>query len=507
MKIILTSILACCFNFLMCQDNVIFVLKKSGGKNIIDTLKGIRADSARKVIVKQSVQSASNAGGINYSYKPVRQPVFKTTQDSALYSQLIMKFSHADLSPESRDSLWQLSNKILTEKTSRFDYKYVSDFAFSPLSNISDQELPSVKNVSIQNIKGRLPDKLWRCTSIEKLEILNSTITRLPRRLSRLKNLKSIYIVNNLSNRPLRLARNKTVTKLLLRGNSKSIPTQFKKLKSLAWLDLAGCNLKSFPIVALKNKNLKSLYLRANQIDFTNDKFLPNSCIESIDLADNKLTNVPVGISWLPNLISLNFNSNKIERVDPSLSTLSKLQELSLYSNNLKEIPDAVYNMKNLVELDLYYNQLEKIDDRITNWQEMRILYLAHNKIFSISDKIGELSKLNQLYLHNNRLSDLPNSLSDLKNLKVLRINNNYFAGLPTDIDHLVNLENFDLSSNQLRTLPDSFWNLKSLKILAMAANPWEDEVRKNIVGKTNELRSKNVIVHLNTLTDVMEDK
>ncbi len=39
-----------------------------------------------------------------------------------------------------------------------------------------------------------------------------------------------------------------------------------------------------------------------------------------------------------------------------------------------------------------------------------------------------------------------------------------------------------------------------------MAANPWGEETRRNIIDKANELRSKNVIVHLNTLTDVMEE-
>ncbi len=441
----------------LAQEESILVIHKVVGAFIkVDTLRGAKADSARAAMKKNS-QKENLQSPINYSYKPVSQPVFKTEKDSVDYYSLMSQMAKPYLTPDSRDSLWQLGNQLVKNRTLRFEDRYLSDRDFTSLENIPNEDLPKAKNISVHNVNGKLPARLWLCESIEKLEILNCNVKKLPHQLSRFKKLKSIYVVNNLSKRPLRLSRNKTVTKLLFRGKGYSIPNRFAKIKSPEWLDLSGSGLTQFPVKALNCKKLKLLYLKGNEITLSEEKFKTNKILESIDFSGNKITHVSKEFSRLPNLISLNFNTNKIESVDSSLASLSKLSELSFYANKLKQIPDGVYKMQNLTELDLYFNQIERLDSRISNWKSMKILYLAHNRLLSIPETIGLLTNLNQLYLHNNRLSDLPVSVGEMRNLKILRINNNYFAGLPANIDHLVNLENFDLSSNQLRTLPENF--------------------------------------------------
>lgn len=481
------------------QNNSIFIIQKKIGPFVrLDTLRGSKADSAREAM-KKAPQEPLRAR-VTYTYAPFAEPVFASKADSLSYAMLTDLLWKKEMSKRTSDSAWQQLEKLLTRVT-RYENRYKSDRLFKSLDDLPEADLASIKNVSVRGAKGKLPDKLWKCRSLERLEIINGSVKRLPRKLAKLKKLESIYAVNNQTRKPMKLARNNTVTYFLFRGSPAAVPVGFHKFKSLSLADLSGCGLSSFPLTVLKCKSLRNLYLKSNLLTLKENISLAHDSIESIDFTGNLITSVPGNFHKMPHLVSLNFNANQVESVDKSLGQLEHLRELSFYANHLKEIPEALFELKNLAELDLYFNEIEKIDERIARWPQMQVLYLSNNKLFSLPENIGELKELRALYIHNNRLSALPEGTSQLKNLSVLRANHNYLSGLPPHLEQLTQLENLDLSENQLRTLPPDIWKLNALRILSLGGNPWEESTRNEINEQAAKLRAKNVIVHTSVRT------
>jgi hypothetical protein len=72
--------------------------------------------------------------------------------------------------------------------------------------------------------------------------------------------------------------------------------------------------------------------------------------IKSLDLSRNQIHEVPIELSHLLNLRTLNLSKNKLDdkSFPPVLENLVFLEELNLAGNNLTEIPSFVMNLPRL---------------------------------------------------------------------------------------------------------------------------------------------------------------
>jgi len=113
--------------------------------------------------------------------------------------------------------------------------------------------------------------------------------------------------------------------------------------------------------------------------------------LNSLDLADNELTSVPLGITSLKTLEELELESNEINHIPPEIGDLSKLIRLTLNSNQLSSIPESIGRLSNLEVLDLRYNQLEVLPENIFELQNLKQLDLAKNPVCEQEDYISEL--------------------------------------------------------------------------------------------------------------------
>lgn len=440
------------------------------------------------------------------------EPVFKSKDDSIRYFNLqnVLSKSFVDSTdPYKLDSLFKLRNQIMQRGILGYRKVYRPNPDFFSYKNLTDTtSYDSIKELSISEEKfKRLPSKVFKCKNLEVLQLTNISVSRIQRRTNRLVNLKTIIILNNNPAKSLKLNKNRRIETLVIRGEkSNYLPHSYRNFKSLKSLDLSYNSITKFPNAAKHNKKLRELNLANNLITLNDDEIKPNSYLVKLDLTKNQIIKIPTSIRNLPNLKTLKFNFNTINEIAPEISMLHKLENLSLYSNQLSSIPAGVYQLKSLKEIDLYYNQIEKLDGRVINWQNLEVLYLAFNKVYSLSDNLGNLKNLQELYLHNNRLSSLPENLGGLVNLKVLRINNNNMPLIPISITQLIHLENLDISKNQIRSLPDNFFKFEHLKILALVANPWDNETKEMLPAKAKELRAREIIVHLNSFDVSIDD-
>ncbi len=435
-------------------------------------------------------------------------PVFKSNADSSAYytNQLAMQ-QHKPLSPKRTrmDSLWSVQQSILKNGILGWRYVYRPDNTFLPFSELnSGTNLDEVKKLSISDYTGRkLPEELFACSNLEELELINTRIQKIPKRLNRLLKLHSLEIYNNHSTRRLKLSGNTHLTFLKVRSSHPGkAPANYKKFKSLDSLDLSRNFLTTFPVVD-KNRHLRQLVLSENNLTLEHLKVKPNETLQTLYIRKNKVQVLPSEIGKLKGLKKLSLNSNELVNIEEGIAALDKLEELSLYQNKLTAIPKACYQLKSLKVIDLYYNQIERIEEGITNLKGLEILYLAHNRIHSLPDNLGDLPQLRELFLHHNRISFFPSSFGKLTTLKVLRINDNNFAAFPDPILSLTNLENLDISHNRLQNIPDDFPAYAKLQLLVMTENPWEDT--DTILAMARKMRSHGILVHINSLANELE--
>ena len=115
----------------------------------------------------------------------------------------------------------------------------------------------------------------------------------------------------------------------------------------------------------------------------------------------------------------------KIQKVPNCISILNNLKNLDLSNNKIKDLPVGLFLLKQLKILYLNGNQIQSLNDEIGQLENLIILNLADNKLVSLPISIGRLKKLQGLHLQNNHLRKLPINLLELENLVICNYSNN----------------------------------------------------------------------------------
>jgi len=121
-----------------------------------------------------------------------------------------------------------------------------------------------------------------------------------------------------------------------------------------------------------------------------------NNCSWDYGVGNNLVGTIPLELSYLSNLTSLNLGRNQLltGNIPPELGNLSNLTHLKLHENNLNgSIPPELGNLGNLEDLALGYNQLTgNIPPEIGNLSNLNILVLDNNQLSGCyDDNLGGL--------------------------------------------------------------------------------------------------------------------
>ena len=87
--------------------------------------------------------------------------------------------------------------------------------------------------------------------------------------------------------------------------------------------------------------------------------------VRQMFLNKNKLTEVPLQVCQLGDLIGLNLGFNQLTMLPMEISDLSLLQALNLGTNQLSELPPTIGRLTSLMVLDLYGNKLRSLPSEI----------------------------------------------------------------------------------------------------------------------------------------------
>jgi hypothetical protein len=190
------------------------------------------------------------------------------------------------------------------------DIKYLLNLGFGDeIIKILKDSKPTTVDFSGHKIETEYLENLGEITSIEKLDLSDCGINKLPESISKLKNLKSIRFRNN-----------KNITE---------IPTWFNKLTNLEYLDCAGCDVKKIGDLSTNTK-LSDLVLDYN----------PN------------LTKLPDNIGKLSNLHRLTASTCDLREISDDITNCSKLYLIDVHMNtNLEKIPIGLSKLPDIVAI------------------------------------------------------------------------------------------------------------------------------------------------------------
>jgi Leucine-rich repeat (LRR) protein len=444
--------------------------------------------------------------GLALGQSAVQKPIFKTSSDSAKYhrwnNRLRLAFENQEtaLANALMDSLAVLrTSKII-------GYRLVYEPRFPTLDSALRMAPEQVIKLSLSGKPvTALPQELYSFKNLQTLELIDSSVPRIPRKLRNLPQLKTLYVLNPAGRKRLRLGKNKVISQLNIRASDeRKIPRSFRALSRLEKLDLSSCGLVDFPNRIYQNKKLKSLILNDNKLTLA-EPVKGHPGLEQLELRNNKIKTVSADIATFPLLKRLIFTNNEISSVAPEIRLLQQLKEVAFYNNKLKAIPVGLYSISSLREVDLYYNEIERLDPLMTHWKNIEVLYLSNNRLIALPEELGQLTSLQELYISNNRLSTLPNSLMKLEKLKILRVNQNYLNDIP-EAAYTLALENLDVSRNKITAVSHQLFTRKQLKILSLVGNEWDMMIRDLLPGWAEELRKNGTIVHLNTFEESIDD-
>ena len=233
-------------------------------------------------------------------------------------------------------------------------YNKENNTSLSYTTNLTDEQLSSIKSVSYSGYEKSDSEKIRSATGIEKLTSLTS-----------------LYLsTNNLSS--IDLSKNTSLTSLNLYRNN------------LSNIDL------------IKNTNLTDLYLSSNKLSSID--LSKNTKLTDLHLISNNLSSID--LSKNTSLTYLNLDNNNLSSIDLSKNT--KLTDLHLKSNNLSSI-DLSKNTSLKKYLDLDNNNLSSID--LSKNTYLTSLYLEGNNLSSID--LSKNTNLTSLDLKSNNLSSI----------------------------------------------------------------------------------------------------
>ncbi|XP_013407803.1 malignant fibrous histiocytoma-amplified sequence 1 homolog [Lingula anatina] len=237
-------------------------------------------------------------------------------------------------------------------------------------------------------------------------------------------------------------------------------------------VDLEYRDIEQIPQDVLNNRRLRTLNLARNKL--TNVPKCLSQTLERMHLGWNNLNEFPEDLLQCHQLNWLHIAVNPIRTIPEEIGTLTKLTVLCVCSCELRKIPSAIFKLQKLLYLDISHNCLKEFPKGVLKLASLERLDINDNKIIKIPAEIEKLVNLKVLRIHKNKLTKpLPQNLAKLVSLLELNVSNCNLANIPEFIpENLSNLTTLDIRYNRIVKLPLNFHKLTKLKCFVFVKNP-----------------------------------
>ena len=153
------------------------------------------------------------------------------------------------------------------------------------------------------------------------------------------------------------------------------------------------------------------------------------------------------------NVIKLDLSNQNLDINTTDWSRFVNLEYLNLKNDHLKEIPIGITLLKSLKVLDLSGNDFKTLPYQFENLVNLEEVYLNSEKNMDLPKTLAILSKLpklKSLHLEDDNIKILPSEILSFKNLENLYLNHNKLRKIP-EISTLDHLKYLDLNGNKIK--------------------------------------------------------
>lgn len=191
------------------------------------------------------------------------------------------------------------------------------------------------------------------------------------------------------------------------------------------------------------------------------------SGLQHLDLTGNVFPTLPGPLSSLTALLTLSVEAVSLQKLDGELlRELNKLESLNLRNNDLCELPDSLFGLVLLKSLDLGGNQLLVLPPEIEQLRALEDLRLDHNQLQGpLPTALYSLTQLHNLCVQNNQFTQIPPGIAALRVLNNIELAGNEFTELPSEIAQMTELLHIDVANNPIRVPPQEICEQSALAI------------------------------------------
>ena len=348
--------------------------------------------------------------------------------------------------------------------SSQFRYVYLSGCNITEFPEfIRDQRNLDSLDLSNNNIKGQLPDWLWRLEELQVVKLSNNSLSGFDGSLKAVtgSQINVLDLSSNAFQGPLFIP-STSITYLFVSNNNLTgeVPQLICGLTSPTIIDLSNNNFHGYIPRCLGTymSSLTDLNLRNNSFRGSlPDMFMHASNLRSIDVSHNRLEGkLPSSLTGCSALEVLNVEGNKISDTFPfQLNSLQKLQVLVLRSNKfhgkLHQYNGAWFGFPELKIIDASHNDFHGTlpSDYFLNWTAIsskkdntQLHYIGDFHDYGYYTSVVLMNKGVSMALERiltiytaidfsgNRIhGEVPESIGLLKELHVLNLSRNAFTG------------------------------------------------------------------------------
>ncbi|PLB50554.1 leucine-rich repeat-containing protein 40 [Aspergillus steynii IBT 23096] len=256
----------------------------------------------------------------------------------------------------------------------------------------------------------------------------------------------------------------------------------------LELLDLHGNLLRSLPMGLRRLQRLHTLNLSNNSLTMHGMHVIVEmESLRDLRLAKNQLQGkLTSDIGHLKNLETLDLHNNSITDLPEELRSLKCLRFLNVGNNQLASLPFEALSQLPLKDLNAQRNKLSGtlIPANVTKLETLQNLDVSSNALVQLSGQGDiELPSLQTLAISMNRIQKLP-SISRWRELLTLSAEDNKICEIPHGFVELKSIKNVDFTGNDISKLDERIGLIESLSTFRIANNPLRE---RRFLGMSTE--------------------
>lgn len=261
--------------------------------------------------------------------------------------------------------------------------------------------------------------------------------------------------------------------------------------QGLETLDLHGNRLRALPEGIKQLDRLVTLNLSKNRLtNLTLELLGQIMSIRELRLGENEFTGPCLGsLKNLSHLEILDLHDNALVDLSVGVPELLSLRVLLVAGNKLTSIPFELLQSLPLKEINAARNKLggTLISQGVNSLATLKHIDVSHNALTSISENAtNSLPLLEILNVAENRLASIPN-MAEWQNLITFSAGGNNIDSIPEGLTSLPKLRSVDFTRNSLKRLDNHIGLMDSLTVLLIANNPLRE--RRHLSMHTEDLK------------------